>query len=423
MTVLRTTARPRPLQVLVVGGGASAVIGVLHLFRRTGPDAPVDVHLVEREARVGPGLAYRTEHLRHTVNNFAERLSAVDGDPGHLIRWCAARGMDLGARSFPSRRVYGDYLTSVLDEVEVPAGSSLRRIRDEVVDLVPDGDRWHVELASGARLEADRVVLALGNPPAHAQPHLERELGDRFVADPWTPGWRSRLSGVRRVLLLGTGLTMLDVAVELEHLLPRAEMVAVSRRGALPAAHVVEPTDGTDWRDAVDAVRGFANQLWTSLSPGDQERFAAAYAPTWDLHRHRMSPAMAHHLQRLRNDGTLVVRTLDRVAPADFDLVLNCTGPRPVPTRGWNPLVDALLRRDLVRPHRLGLGVDLVAPGHPRDGAGDVLPGLFWLGAARKGLEWEVGAIPDLRAQAVALAEVVSAAAEEAADERSTLLR
>nr|WP_199286909.1 FAD/NAD(P)-binding protein [Nocardioides houyundeii] len=330
-------------------------------------------------------MAYRTDHPRHTVNNFAERLSAVDGDPGHLIRWCAARGMDLGARSFPTRKVYGQYLTSVLDEVAVPDGSSLRRVRDQAIDLHRTEEGWQTVLASGSAIPADKVVLALGNPPAHPQPHLQQELGDRFVADPWTADWRPALAGVRRVLLLGTGLTMLDLAVELEHLLPRGELVAASRRGRLPAAHVVEPTDGSDWRDAVDGVRGFANQLWAGLEPEDQSRFASTYAHGWDLHRHRMSPAMSHHLTRLRDNGTLVVRTVPEVSPGEFDLVLNCTGPRPVPTRGWNPLVDAMLERGLVRPHRLGLGVDLVQPGHPVADDEEVLTDLFWLGSARKG--------------------------------------
>ncbi|WP_181310743.1 FAD/NAD(P)-binding protein [Nocardioides campestrisoli] len=421
MTLVRTATRPQPLQVVVVGGGAAAVIAVLHLLRATTAQAPVDVHLVERDQQVGPGLAYRSAYPRHTVNNFAERLSAVDGDPGHLIRWCAARGLDLGARSFPARKVYGDYLAALLDEVEVPAGSSLRRLRDEAVDLRPDGRRWALDLGSGHSLAADRVVLALGNPPPHAHPRLAQ--GPRFVADPWAQEWRQDLAGVRRVLLLGTGLTMVDLAIELEHLLPRAEIVAASRRGALPSAHVVEPTDGSDWRDAVDAVRGFANQLWTGLAPGDQARFATTYAHAWDRRRHRMSPAAAHHVERLQAAGTLVVRTLDQVDPAEFDLVVSCTGPRPVPTSGWNPLVDAMLERGLLRPHRLGLGADLVAPGHPVDQHGHVLDELFWLGAARKGLEWEVGAIPDLRAQAVLLARALAPAAEEAADERAPLLR
>ena len=72
-------------------------------------------------------------------------------------------------------------------------------------------------------------------------------------------------------------------------------------------------------------------------------------------------------------------------------------------TPGWNPLVDRLLARG--RAHRrtaLGLGLDLDDAGRPRDADGAVREGIHVLGAARKGLEWEVTAIPDLRAQAVA---------------------
>ena len=414
MTILRTSSRRQPLQVVVVGGGASAVIAVLHLFRRATPTAPVDVHLVERSPTIGPGLAYTTDQARHTVNNFAERLSAVDGDPGHLIRWCAARGMDLGARSFPTRKIYGQYLSSVLEAVTVPDGSSLRRACDEVVDVLRTDQGWQAVLASGTVLAADKVVLALGNPPPHAQPHLEDALGERFVVDPWTarssPGWRPALSGVRRVLLLGTGLTMLDMAIELEHLLPRAEMVAASRRGRLPAAHVVEPTDGTDWRDAVDGVRGFANQLWGGLAAEDQARFASTYAHEWDLHRHRMSPAMSHHLARLRDEGTLVVRTVSEVAPEEFDL-----GPqlhRP-PARADPGLERAGRRpaRARSRPAPPSRARGRPGPaGSPREPGrrGPLRPVLAGRGTQGPGVGGRRD--PDLRGQAVALADVVSAA-------------
>lgn len=409
MIIPRLTDRPEPLRVVIVGGGAAAIIAAVHLFADADalPHGGLHVHLVERDAGFGPGLPYRTEHPRHTVNNFAERLSAVHGDPGHLIRWCAGRGLDLGARSFPSRRLYGEYLASVLASIEVPADSALLRTQGEVVDLEPAESRgWRVRLAGGETIEADRVVLALGTPPPHPMPHLER-LGRHYLADPWSAELPDRLDGVRRVLFLGTGLTMVDVAAQVHELAPRAELVAASRHGELPRAHLVEPTDGTDWRDAVDAVRAFANQLWQGLSPDDQGRFATAYARRWDTHRHRMSPAMASHIAGLQSRGSLVVRTIDQVAPADFDLVVNCTGFRPVPSRGWNPLVDALLARGLLRANRLGLGVDLVQPGHPVGSDGEVIDTLFWLGAARKGLEWEVSAIPDLREQAVALTQSV----------------
>ena len=397
---------PAAERIVVVGGGAAAVIAVVHLFRVA--TRPLDVHVVERSGTVGPGLAYRTPHPRHTVNNFAERLSAVEGDPHHLIRWCAARGLDLGARSFPSRRLYGEYLTATLDAVEVPAGSVLRRTHGEALDLRRDGGEWSVDLREGWSVPADRVVLALGNPPPRDLPTYAG-LGEAYVADPWAVDLERLATGARRVLLIGTGLTMVDVAAQVHQIAPHAELTAVSRHGLLPTAHVAEPTDGSTWRDAVDAVRAHANRLWASLSEDDQARFASEYARRWDVVRHRMSPAMAHHVAGLQRSGTLVLRRPEDVQPESFDLVVNCTGFRPFASRGWSPLVDALLDEGTIQPDRLGLGVEAVQPGHPVDADGRVRDDLHLLGAARKGLEWEVTAVPDLRSQAVSLAEDVAA--------------
>ena len=403
-----TDVAPSATRIAVIGGGAAAVIAAVHLFRSAA--GPIDVHVVERAATVGPGLAYRTAHPRHTVNNFAERLSAVEGDPHHLIRWCAGRGLDLGSRSFPSRRVYGEYLTATLEDIEVPAGSLLRRTAGEVVDLQHRAGEWEVVLRDGWTTAADHVVLALGNPPPRQLPTYAA-LGDAFVADPWEGDLETRAAGARRILLVGTGLTMADVAAQLHQALPHARLTAVSRHGLLPTAHVAEPTDGSDWRDAVDAVRAHANHLWATLTPADQARFVTEHARRWDVVRHRMSPAMAHHVAGLRRSGALELRTPEEVAPDEFDLVVNCTGFRPFATRGWNPLVDALLDQGTIQPDALGLGVQAVQPGHPVDTDGRVRDDLHLLGAARKGLEWEVTAIPDLRAQAVGLAADVAARA------------
>ena len=158
-------ARPSAVRVAVVGGGASGVITALHLLRAATPEQPVDVCLLEREPRLGPGLAYRHDHPRHTLNNYAGRLSAVAGDPDHLVRWCRAAGLDVGPTDFLSRTTYGAYLTDLVENAEVPAGSALGRVRGTVRDVRREDDGVHVHLTGGWSVVADAVVLALGNPP------------------------------------------------------------------------------------------------------------------------------------------------------------------------------------------------------------------------------------------------------------------
>jgi uncharacterized NAD(P)/FAD-binding protein YdhS len=424
---------PQRTRVVIVGGGAAGVITAAHLVRAASPEAPLDVQIIEKGPAIGPGLAYSTRHPLHTLNNFAGRLSAIDDDPDHLLRWCAEQGVAAQPTSFLRRDLYGRYLSGVLDDLVVPRGSGVSRSRGTVTDVREDGGSLTVEVAEGWTVTADRVVLALGNPPPGPQPAYE-SWGDRFVADPWAADLAERVGRSARVLLLGTGLTMVDVAAVLHHASPQTRLTAVSRRGLLPAAHRrgsarlhdtfdpgVAPLDvlvqrvrrrideveevGGDWRDVVDAVRACANDLWRGLSAEDQASFARLVARQWETARHRMAPDMAALVRGLQENGTLRVARVEDVDVTEFDAVVNCTGPAPVASRGWNPLVDTLLDRGTLRAHRLGLGLDLTDDGNVVDADGKVHDGLFVVGAARRGIEWEVAAVPDLRRQAATLAE------------------
>jgi len=435
---------PVPTRVAVVGGGAAGVITAHHLLRAADAEHPVDVRIVERNPGFGRGLAYRTRQRLHTVNNYAGRLSAVDGDPDHLLRWAAGHGHPLTPTSFPARGLYGDYLADVLDQAHVPDGSALLRGRGHAVDVTRHASGLSVHLSRGWTIEADKVVLAVGNPPPRRRPELER-LGERYVADPWVPDLLDRLEGVPEVLLLGTGLTMVDTVAALNDAFPMARFTAVSRRGLLPSRHRrrtsrlhdafhpgTGPLDevldrvahrleevgehGGDWRDVVDSVRASANDVWSAFSPADQDRFARELARHWEVARHRMAPDMADLVDSLLHSGRLRILPVSAVDPAQFPAVVNCTGPAPTSSRGWNRLVDALLDRGVVRPHRLGLGIDCDEHGRVVGSTGEVDPDVYVVGAARKGAEWEVSAVPDLRGQAARLAErlVRPASAEHA---------
>ncbi|HET7349348.1 MAG TPA: FAD/NAD(P)-binding protein [Marmoricola sp.] len=433
-----TDEAPTPLRVVIVGGGAAGAIAAVHLLRSATPTRPLEVRIVERGPSYGSGLAYRTVHPLHTLNNFAGRLSAVEGDPDHLLRWCDQRGIAATPTSFLQRAVYGRYLRETLDSVAVPRGCALHRSHGTVVDVTDDVRGHTVRLADGQSFAADAVVLALGNPPPRRQPRFEH-LAPRYVADPWAADLRELVPARSEVLVVGTGLTMVDVAAQFRRDSPGTRVTAVSRSGLLPEVHrpatsrlhdIFDPGspsslddlvagvrarirelqagDG-DWRDVVDSLRACANRQWQALTPQDQDRFVADVARRWETARHRMAPDVATHVRAMQRSGALRVARLDEVDLDGFDVVVNCTGPTPVPTPGWNPLVDALLARGTIRPHRLGLGLDVDRDGRVVDGSGAVRPSLHVLGAARRGTEWEVAAIPDLRAQSARLADLLAA--------------
>ncbi|HET6173999.1 MAG TPA: FAD/NAD(P)-binding protein [Gaiellales bacterium] len=440
--------------VAIVGAGASGTLLAMHLLRA----GNVRVILIERGARAGRGVAYGTSFPGHLLNVPAASMSGLPDDPGHFLRFVRERHDEAAEPTmFVPRMVYGAYLESLLAESEGIAapGASLERRRGEVVDV----SGGLLTLTDGSRLRADHIVLALGNlpPPDPALPEGTWP-GDpsRYVRDPWSPGALDhRAPGP--VLLVGAGLTMVDVALQLAAREPEQRIVALSRSGLLPHVHraggappssgvaVPDPTPslpallrfvrasaavaevgGGDWRDAVNALRPVTAELWAALPRAEQRRFLTRLARYWDVHRHRLAPGVATAVDELRRNGRLeltsgrmrsvtpegaglLVRVLERRSGSERSVrvssIVNCTGPNGDVLGGGSSLLDALCASGAARPHPLALGLDTRADGAVRDAHGRASERLFAIGPLRRGELWESTAIPEIRRQAEALAQ------------------
>lgn len=418
-------------RVLVIGGGAAGVVTATTLLRTSHRHRPLRIQIVERGEVVGPGLAYGTGWPGHLLNNVAARMSAVPQDPDHLLRWCRGQGVPATGDTFLLRVLYGRYLAEVVQARAAAPGNHLYRLRGEVVDVAEEDGAYAATLSCGGRLAADSVILALGNPP----PRPLRGVADpdKVVDDPWRPDLLDRIGARDRVLFVGTGLTMVDLATQIAAARPDVTMTAVSPHGLLPARHhsqgpraaaapTVEPGPlsavvrlarrqvadasrrGEPWQDVADAWRQCANHVWDRMGGHDRERFTIHVARYWEVFRHRMPPQVGDQVDALVDRGQLSVTAAAQVRDAGHDVVVNCTGPGPVGRRGWNPLVDSLRARGMLREDPLGLGVDLDADGRLRDTDGLSARSLYAVGPARRGSAWEVAAIPDIRRQAAALA-------------------
>ena len=149
--------------------------------------------------------------------------------------------------------------------------------------------------------------------------------------------------------------------------------------------------------------------MWGELSYDDRDAFARHVQRYWEIARHRMAPTMADVVDDLLAAGRLTLALASDVDAATYDVVVNCTGPAPVTTPGWNPLVDSLAVKGMLWPGPFGLGIDVDGDGALLDADGVAARDVYAVGAARRGVEWEVAAIPDLRRQAVRLARHLDA--------------
>ena len=424
-------------RVAVVGGGAAAVLVVVHLARRLSPEADVEVVLFDDSGRVARGVAYSTQDSRHLLNVPAGRMSAVADDDKHFLRWLSRTEPHASAEDYRSRCQYGDYLAQCLAKHARACRLVVRHAR--VTDIAPTGSQWWVGHERGADV-VDAVVLALGHSPPKAVPAVGR-AGAEHVIDPWAPGALGRLldrtSPGDVVVTVGTGLTAVDVALSL---VPAGRrVVAVSRSGLLPAAQrpvlpaavpPVVPSEhepltlarleslvrghvrdvvaaGGDWRAAIDGFRPVTAELWRRLSTGDRAAFLAGPARRWETVRHRMAPAVAEMIDAYRADGRLDVRRVDEgaltgITPA---AVVNCTGPTCDIERYAGGFGQRLVDRGLVRRDKLGLGIETTEDGFVLDAHAEPIDTIAAVGALRRGSLYESTAIPELRAQAAAVAD------------------
>ncbi|GAB3896711.1 hypothetical protein GCM10029964_078450 [Kibdelosporangium lantanae] len=313
----------------------------------------------------------------------------------------------------------------------------VHHLRTSVTGVSAGGKR--LRLADGSTVDVDAVVLATGTFPS-ATTWAPDTLGDRFVADPWAPGALDHVPD-GDLLLVGTGLTMIDMALTFDH--PGRVIHAVSRHGLLPRVHARKATPagppdgltgltglpqirraihrhvttrtraGGTWQSALDDIRPLTARLWAGMSDADRARFLATDRRTWDVHRHRMPASTAQRINDMRARGRLVIH-VGTITGADEDsvtlsngrklavgAVVNCTGPEEDVRRVDDPLMADLLATGLARPGPLGLGLDTEPDGRL------VGSPLWTLGALRRGNLWETTAYPEIRAQAARIADSV----------------
>ena len=401
--------------------------------------------LIDGSGRVGRGVAYSTTEAVHLLNVRAEGMSALADEPDHFAKRFAAEGGE--PRGFAQRRLFGRYLGEILAEaidggcVDVATGSAVKAEQT--------GDGWRVELKDGSSIAADALALATGNQ----EPDMLRAFesaGDRFIANPWGASARAAVADIAATdgdaLLVGTGLTMVDLALSLDAAGHRGEIVALSRRGLAPRAHAdfgSAPVEASQiprgslgamwrwlrkrsaevgWRAAVDSVRPYSHSLWQSLDLDGQRRFLRHARPWWDVHRHRIAPDVAATVTRMVAEDRLQIMA-GKIVSADaaqdgivvelrrrgaveterkaFAYVFNCTGPLHSIQRTRDPLLRSLFDGEQVRPDALGIGLDV-------DGRSRAGKRLWALGPLTKGRYWEIVAVPDIRDQAAEVADDIA---------------
>ncbi|MCU0899010.1 MAG: FAD/NAD(P)-binding protein [Cypionkella sp.] len=411
------------------------------------------VTLIEGNGALGKGIAYSTTDPDHLLNTRVHNMSAFPDNPHHFHDWLLSRpdGGKVTEQCFVSRETYGTYLASLLNPWRTPNGEGRLRVVTGTVQRVEETDsKVAAHLDDGSTLNGDGLVLATGHVQAHPSP-------DGALSNPWQP--QRDIPPDARVVIIGSGLSMVDQVLSLLRSGHRGEILSISRRGQLPRSHAptsplkIHPEsiplgapmsvlfrwmrglarqavqDGGTWRDAVDGVRPHVRTIWRNLPQQDRARFLRHAATWWDVHRHRMPNSSNVEIRLAVSSGQLVLsrasfltavrvdaktrrvtvrpRGTQRELTLDAARVIDCRGIRNDPEKHASPLFADLLQTGQARVDPLRISLDVTADCQLINASGRPSARIRAIGPVTRATFWEITAIPDIREQAAKLAKTL----------------
>jgi uncharacterized NAD(P)/FAD-binding protein YdhS len=433
--------------VTIIGGGASGVLLAAHLLRD--PARDIRVTLLERRGQYGQGVAYSASQRDHKVNVPARGMSAFPDDPDHFWRWLQARNYPGSENSwiFVPRRLYGVYLEHVLAEAGRSRTGRLLVLAEEALSVHLAGKGVETLLGNGTSLVSRHVVLAVGH---ETQPARGRGIAVRVGSERDTP-----LDPDASVIILGSGLSMVDAWLSLAQSNHRGPILVVSRNGFLPKGHrdvpplPIDAADvpfgtnlpyflrwfralvseaeaaGGDWRSVIDGLRPFNQRIWQSWTEHTKRQALRHLRPWWNIHRHRLPPdlherlsgAVRRHQVELiaaeflgverHGDGvraTIRPRGTTERQTIDVARIYDCGGVTVDVATSSNPVIRDLIASGKGRPDVLHIGLDVDEHCHVVDGGGKSSPHLLAVGPLTRGRFFEIEAVPDIRRQCADIA-------------------
>lgn len=420
-----------------------------------------NIIIIEKESPGTLGHAYSTSDSVHLLNVPAHNMSAFANNSDDFTDWLSAMGYDYGGDSFVPRKVYKQYIYHTL-QIELNDKEKSERcilLNDRAIDIIPAGHI--VLLESGVKVHFDKVILALGNFAAAplALDNNEYLHHPGYFPTAWNDQLFSKMKLTDKVLIIGTGLTMVDVVLSLRQQQHAGAITALSVHGLTPMPHHKSTTceiadteirhigtalqalkmvrrhirevakRGISWHSVVDAIRPCTQSIWQHLSVAERKLFMQHLRHLWGVARHRVPNECSETLQHLlkqqqlsivagrirsimiNHENTFNIHYRERHSQKDnlttADVIVNCMGPESNYEKLNDPLIKNLLQRGLIRTDQLQLGVDCTPEGVIIEKDGGLSSFLYTIGPPAKGILWEITSVPEIRAAAARLARLV----------------
>ena len=435
----------------IIGGGAAGVLTALRILSSDKNSKFKVIIFDKSKKKFGLGAAYGTTSPYHLLNVRAEAMSLFQETPEHFTAWLAEKGYGFTPKDFVPRQIYGKYIDDVFSNICNNNPSAIETIHDEVTSLKIEADKYVIQFGDTKSLPADYVVIATGNFPPHSfsfiSPHLR---APNYFENPWTINWEV-VSRTRSLVLIGSGLTAVDVGFHLIKSGYQGKIVSLSRHGLLPSVHTEEggasqstlpSIEGSlkqkikilrewlsnskePWQHRFDLLRPVTQSLWQSFTLEEAKRFIRHLQPYWDIHRHRIDPHINHVLAEAAKVGhfSVIAAKIESIAHVDDSLkvsyrprhsenienidaecVINCTGPSSPFLKSNSQLISQMMEDGLAVQDKLKIGIRTTKEGKVVSKNNN---NIWAIGSLRRGELWETTALREIKDQALLIARQI----------------
>jgi uncharacterized NAD(P)/FAD-binding protein YdhS len=452
--------------VAIIGGGFAGAMVAVHLLKQT--EKQLHIILINTKYPLAKGVAYSSYSHKHLLNVKAKNMSAFPDKPSDFITWIknhekyGVLDNQTMPEMFLPRNVYGHYLKDVFDNAirEKAQGVSIEFVHDEAIEIEDMEVGMQINFSISPSVFAHRVILAMGNQ-APRQPELKNgslSNNKRYFPNPWVNEAVLHPEENEDVLIIGNGLTMVDVVLGLREKNYRGKIHSLSPNGFKILPHRefepyhdlvkdVQPpfeliklvklfrfhvqslrAKGIAGEAAVDSLRPLTQKIWMALSLDEKKRFMLHLRHMWGVARHRLPMEVHKQFQQMILDETLEIiagrihsitesnhslevsiyrRSRNELLTIKVGRIINCTGPEADITKMNVELIQNLLAQKLIEPDELSLGINALPDGTIITKDGKPSDKLFAIGSLLKGILWESTAVPEIRVQAKNLADKI----------------
>lgn len=269
--------------IVIVGGGFAGTTMLTHTLLRIAEDPtitkPVKILMVERqEEQMHGGVAYSkgADYKKHNLNAGAMSMDMFPGNeppPGfpsfvqYIQQRADADPSQLDHLINPSRQLVSQYITDMLalakEKVGIKAEVEVALRKATRIEELPQGGTA-IEFGDGSRIESCHTILATGFQEA-AAPRFAKSVADhpRFMDQPYASKANPFYDTVCKedtasTLIIGTGLTAMDIAARMINSGYKGEITMMSRRGLMHKTY--EDTPPEEYL-ANQAMRGEARSV------------------------------------------------------------------------------------------------------------------------------------------------------------------